>query len=51
MSSTSTAQIPPDQIDLDHVALASEHAMDNFDRYRGDLGAAYVMGANDPGFW
>lgn len=51
MSSPSTPRIPPDQIDLDHLAIASEHAMDNFDRYRGDLGAGYVMGANDPGFW
>jgi methylmalonyl-CoA/ethylmalonyl-CoA epimerase len=43
--------IPHDQIELDHIALAAEHAMDNFDRYRGDLGGAFVDGPTDPGFW
>ena len=50
MSSQSSANAH-DDIDLDHVALASEHAMDNFDRYRGDLGAHYVEGSYSPGFW
>jgi len=43
--------IPSDQIDLDHIAVASENAIDNFDRYRGDLGAGYVDGSYSPGFW
>jgi hypothetical protein len=51
LAMSSNAPIPHDQIDLDHIALAAEHAMDNFDRYRGDLGGAYVDGAIDPGFW
>ena len=38
-------------IDLDHVALASEHAFDNFDRYRGDLGGQWLTGGFDPGFY
>lgn len=38
-------------IDLDHVALASEHVFDNFDRYRGDLGGQWVSGGYDPGFY
>ena len=38
-------------IDLDHLAIASEHAWDNFERYRGDLGGRYVGGMQDPGFW
>jgi methylmalonyl-CoA/ethylmalonyl-CoA epimerase len=36
---------------LDHVAVASEHALDNFVRYRGDLGGAWVAGMFDPGFY
>ena len=36
---------------LDHIAVASEHAIDNFARYRGDLGAAWVAGMYDPGFY
>jgi methylmalonyl-CoA/ethylmalonyl-CoA epimerase len=39
------------QADLDHIAIASEHAIDNFARYRGDLGAAWVAGMYDPGFY
>jgi hypothetical protein len=39
------------QSDLDHIAVASEHAIDNFVRYRGDLGAAWVAGMYDPGFY
>ena len=38
-------------IDLDHVAIASEHVFDNFDRYRGDLGGEWVAGGLDPGFY
>jgi len=38
-------------IDLDHVALASEHTFDSFNRYRGDLGGQWVMGGFDPGFY
>ncbi len=38
-------------IDLDHVAVASEHAFDNFDRYGGDLGGQWVSGGYDPGFY
>ena len=41
----------PGYIDLDHVAIASEHAFDNFDRYRGDLGGKWVEGGFDPGFY
>jgi catechol 2,3-dioxygenase-like lactoylglutathione lyase family enzyme len=37
--------------DLDHIAIASEHAIDNFARYRGDLGGAWVAGMYDPGFY
>ena len=51
MASTSSPQIAHAQIDLDHIALAAEHAMDNFDRYCGDLGGGYVMGSLSPGFW
>jgi methylmalonyl-CoA/ethylmalonyl-CoA epimerase len=36
---------------LDHIAVASEHAIDNFARYRGDLGAAWVAGMHDTGFY
>ena len=36
---------------LDHIAIASEHAIDNFLRYRGDLGGAWVAGMYDPGFY
>jgi catechol 2,3-dioxygenase-like lactoylglutathione lyase family enzyme len=36
---------------LDHIAVASEHTIDNFVRYRGDLGAAWVAGMFDPGFY
>lgn len=39
-----------DRIDLDHVALAFEHAWDGFDRYGGDLGGRLVGGGPDPGF-
>ena len=38
-------------IDLDHIALAAEHAWDNFDRYRGDLGGAWIAGTPAPGFY
>jgi catechol 2,3-dioxygenase-like lactoylglutathione lyase family enzyme len=51
MASTPAPKITYDRIDLDHVALAAEHAMDNFDRYRGDLGGKYIMGTLSPGFW
>jgi catechol 2,3-dioxygenase-like lactoylglutathione lyase family enzyme len=37
--------------DLDHIAVAADHAIDNFVRYRGDLGAAWVAGMYDPGFY
>jgi catechol 2,3-dioxygenase-like lactoylglutathione lyase family enzyme len=37
--------------DLDHIAVAAEHAIDNFVRYRGDLGAAWIAGMYDPGFY
>jgi catechol 2,3-dioxygenase-like lactoylglutathione lyase family enzyme len=36
---------------LDHIAIASEHAIDNFVRYRGDLGGSWVAGMYDPGFY
>jgi catechol 2,3-dioxygenase-like lactoylglutathione lyase family enzyme len=36
---------------LDHIAIAAEHTIDNFARYRGDLGAAWVAGMYDPGFY
>jgi catechol 2,3-dioxygenase-like lactoylglutathione lyase family enzyme len=36
---------------LDHIAIAAEHAIDNFVRYRGELGAAWVAGMYDPGFY
>ncbi len=38
-------------IDLDHIALAAEHAWDNFDRYRGDLGGEWIAGTPAPGFY
>src|SRR6478735_5756213 len=38
-------------IDLDHIALAAEHAWDNFDRYRGDLGGRWLAGTPAPGFY
>lgn len=38
-------------IDLDHVAIASEHTFDNFNRYRGDLGGQWLSGGPDPGFY
>ena len=31
-----------DRIDLDHVALASQYAWDNLNRYRADLGGDRV---------
>jgi catechol 2,3-dioxygenase-like lactoylglutathione lyase family enzyme len=40
----------PNGIDLDHVALAFEHAWDGLDRYVGDLGGDYIGGGPDPGF-
>src|SRR5262249_46175549 len=36
--------------DLDHVALAFEHAWDGLNRYAGTLGGAYIGGGPDPGF-
>jgi len=36
---------------LDHIAIAAEHSIDNFLRYRGDLGGAWVAGMYDPGFY
>ncbi len=39
------------EIDLDHIALAAEHAWDNFDRYRGDLGGEWIAGTPAPGFY
>jgi catechol 2,3-dioxygenase-like lactoylglutathione lyase family enzyme len=36
---------------LDHIAVAAEHTIDNFARYRGDLGGAWVAGMYDPGFY
>jgi catechol 2,3-dioxygenase-like lactoylglutathione lyase family enzyme len=36
---------------LDHIAIAAEHTIDNFMRYRGDLGGAWVAGMYDPGFY
>lgn len=51
MSSAATDRISQGEVDLDHVAIASEHAIDNFDRYSGDLGGRYVMGQPDRGFW
>ncbi len=41
---------PVDAPDLDHLALAAEHAWDNLDRYAGDLGGRFVGGGLDPGF-
>ncbi len=37
-------------IDFDHLALASEHAFDNFARYYGELGGTVGYGGVDPGF-
>jgi catechol 2,3-dioxygenase-like lactoylglutathione lyase family enzyme len=37
--------------DFDHVALGSEHAWDNLDRYRGDLGGEWAGGGIDPGYY
>jgi catechol 2,3-dioxygenase-like lactoylglutathione lyase family enzyme len=42
---------PPLAAVLDHIAVASEHAVDNFLRYRGDLGGAWLAGMYDPGFY
>jgi catechol 2,3-dioxygenase-like lactoylglutathione lyase family enzyme len=42
---------PPPVAVLDHIAIAAEHAIDNFLRYRGDLGGAWVAGMYDPGFY
>lgn len=42
---------PPLNAVLDHIAIASEHSLDNFVRYRGDLGGAWVAGMYDPGFY
>ncbi len=39
-----------DTIDFDHVAVASEHAIDNLWRYRAELGGTYLGGGTDPGF-
>jgi methylmalonyl-CoA/ethylmalonyl-CoA epimerase len=36
---------------LDHIAVAAEHTIDNFVRYRGDLGGAWVAGMYDSGFY
>jgi catechol 2,3-dioxygenase-like lactoylglutathione lyase family enzyme len=41
----------PGPAGLDHIAIASEHALDNFVRYRGDLGGEWVAGMYDPGFY
>jgi hypothetical protein len=38
-------------IDLDHVAVATEHAVDNLDRYLGDLGGRWVGGGADNFYW
>ena len=40
-----------DPIDLDHVALASQYAWDNLDRYRADLGGEWLGGGIDPGYY
>jgi methylmalonyl-CoA/ethylmalonyl-CoA epimerase len=40
----------PDPIDLDHVALASQYAWDNLNRYRADLGGEWLGGGIDPGY-
>jgi methylmalonyl-CoA/ethylmalonyl-CoA epimerase len=37
-------------IDFDHLALAAEHAFDNFVRYYGELGGRLGHGGIDPGF-
>lgn len=39
------------EIYLDHLAVASEHALDNFARYYGELGGVPVNGGIDPGFF
>ncbi len=39
-----------ERCDLDHIALAFEHAWDGFDRYCGDLGGEFIGGGPDPGF-
>ena len=36
---------------LDHLAVASEHAIDNFARYYGELGGVPIGGGVDPGFF
>src|SRR3954453_23153021 len=46
-----TARQPDKPIDLDHIALAAQHAWDNFDRYRGDLGGVWIAGTPAPGFY
>jgi hypothetical protein len=40
----------PIAADLDHVALAAEHAADQWPRYGGDLGGDWIGGADSPGF-
>ncbi|RMH68182.1 MAG: hypothetical protein D6683_17135 [Actinomyces sp.] len=40
----------PESTDFDHVAVASEHAIDNLWRYRAELGGTYLGGGTDPGF-
>lgn len=37
-------------VDFDHLALAAEHAFDNFARYYGELGGTVGYGGVDPGF-
>jgi hypothetical protein len=41
----------PDHVELDHVALAAEHAADNLDRYVGDLGGRWAGGGVGDFYW
>jgi len=39
-----------DEILLDHIAVASERAIDQFWRYYAELGGTFIGGGTDPGF-
>lgn len=43
--------IAPSDIDLDHVAVATESATDAWPRYATDLGGVWLAGGGPPGFW
>ena len=51
MTPSPSAGVPLKDIDLDHVALASEDRRAGQQRYAGELGGEWVGGGADPGFW